>query len=283
MIITILIVFLSTAIIVSPVFFGPELLVDEESTAVDLAVSIAQILSALFVIAGTVIAVWQYYLSSQNSIIRFDTDSIQKAIDLSKYYKDEILHPYSMLKMVFIKAGITTILAKEKEKMKAFDEKELHEIFSDEELQNFKKRFSSVEYVQAIIQINQLYNLGLAICDQFRGRTVAEMSEQDRKAIASAFNARFTTSVMNNIEHFAMYFTHGVADESVVYQAISPTYLEMCRYYYYNIAVCSVKSGTKLYRNLQALYVLWNEKRKQTEEREREFSFSKGKVVNKRK
>lgn len=47
-----------------------------------------EITSYLFVNAGVIIAVWQYYLSSKSEIIRNETDKVNKAIELSGFYKD---------------------------------------------------------------------------------------------------------------------------------------------------------------------------------------------------
>ncbi len=279
-IITILIILLVVCIVFAPLLLKEIPFFDESVSKLNLILTVSQILSALFVIVGTVIAVWQYYLSSKSNIIKLDTDRVQKAIDLSRYYKDEILHPYSSLKYVYIKAGITNILAKEKTKMKEFDDYELHEIFADNELTKLKEKFNSIEYVRAIIELNQRYDFGMQLCKKFENEDDLEkITEEDKSNIIKCFNAKFCTPVMNNIEHFAMYFTHNVADESVIYQSLAPTYLEMCRFFYYNIAICSKSGQTKLYRNLKNLYEIWNKRTEEARRQIREHEVAEGTIV----
>ncbi len=49
-----------------------------------------QIISSIFVISGVVIAVWQYYLTSKSTKTEIEIQQVQRAIDLSEYYKDNI-------------------------------------------------------------------------------------------------------------------------------------------------------------------------------------------------
>lgn len=280
-IITALIIVLILLIIFSPLLLSNIPLVNSDASKIEIISFVAQILSAIFVIVGTLIAVWQYYLSSRSNIMKQETERVQKAIDLSKYYKDEILHYYSILKIVYVKAGIIDILAKEKAKMKEFDAYELEEIFSASELKNLREKFNSSEYAKSIIELNHRYNLGLSLCDKYANQEdLKQLTEPDKSDIIKSFNAKYCAIVMNNIEHFAMYFTHNVADESVIYQSIYPTYLEMCRCFYYNIAMCSKSGGPKFYRNLKSLYGIWNKKDEERRKEIRKHEVSEGTIIS---
>lgn len=280
-IITALIIVLILLIIFSPLLLSNIPLVNSDASKIEIISFVAQILSAIFVIVGTLIAVWQYYLSSRSNIMKQETERVQKAIDLSKYYKDEILHYYSILKIVYVKAGIIDILAKEKAKMKEFDAYELQEIFSASELNYLSEKFNSFEYAKAIIELNHCYNLGLSLCDKYQSlEDLKKITPSDKSNIIDCFNAKYCATVMNNIEHFAMYFTHNVADESVIYQSISPTYLEMCRYFYYNISMCSKIGGPKLYRNLKSLYGIWNKKDEDRRKEIQKHEVSEGTIIS---
>lgn len=279
-IITVAIIILVFAIVFSPLLIKEMSLINEDTSKMDIILNISQIISAIFVIVGTFIAVWQYYLSSKSNIIKLNTDRVQKAIDLSRYYKDEILYPYSMLKAVYVQAGITDILSKEKKKMKVFDDEEIHDIFSDKGVKEIERKLFSTEYATAIIELNQRYDFGLDICKEYEnGDKKKHLTPKDCIIIAGSFDSKYRIAVMNNLEHFAMYFTHNVADESVVYQSLSPTYLEMCRVLYYNIAHCSQTGQPKLYRNLQQLYEIWNNKAESSKKDIRKREVHTGTVV----
>lgn len=67
----------------------------------------SQIISSIFVIGGVVIAVWQYYLSSKSMKTDLEIQQVQRAIDLSEYYKNNILKHYPAIKYIFDETGIS--------------------------------------------------------------------------------------------------------------------------------------------------------------------------------
>ena len=50
-----------------------------------------QIISSIFVVGGVVVAVWQYSLSCQDTRTNLEITHVQRAIDLSDYYQDNLL------------------------------------------------------------------------------------------------------------------------------------------------------------------------------------------------
>jgi len=66
--------------------------------------------------------------------------------------------------------------------------------------------------------------------------------------------------ILNDMEYFAMNFTHGTADESVVYQSLHQTYLAFVQMFYFNIALNNMPNGKQFYTNVIALYKIWYEK-----------------------
>ncbi len=262
--------------------FGELPLYSKTATALELVLIVSQVLSCLFVIIGTVIAVWQYYLSSKSEMLNLEINRVQKAIDLSRYYKDEILMPFSAIKAIYINAGIVDVLAKEKNRMDNFDYEEMREIFSASEIAKLDALIQSKEFIDSMIRTNSVLDLRLEGC-----KTVEELDENgdskttlrvDTDKFLISFTSRYITHVMNNLEHFAMYFTHNVADESVVYQSLAPSYLEICRVLYYNISKCSKPGETKLYRNLQQLYKIWAEREKMNKQKLKEHDNTPGTI-----
>ena len=70
----------------------------------------SQIISSIFVSGGVLVAVWQYYLSSKKSENDLRIIQVQRAIDLSEYYKDNILTYLSAINYVFEISGVNKIL-----------------------------------------------------------------------------------------------------------------------------------------------------------------------------
>ena len=239
-------------------------------TGIEIVAYSAEIVSALYLILGTIIAVWQYYISSKKHLEKMQRDQIQKAIDLAGYYKDNILSNYATLKMVYKKSGLQDILDKINIKeIKSFDNLELTELLSEDDINDYKKLLNSEKFVKSVFEVYQLLGLDLKGC---RIKTEEVSTEDNHKKIsfevnpnqlANDFLKNCVSNVLNNAELFAMYFIHNIADESVIFQSIYPTYLELCNTLYYDIARCSVPGKARLYTNLTGLYNIWKEKAEQ--------------------
>lgn len=280
--VTMIIITVTILVIISPLFIKNIPIVDENTNKLEMAENIAQVLAALFVIIGTFIAVWQYYISSKSEIIKLETDKVQKAIELSGYYKDEVLYPYSIIRVIYEKAGIFDFLQQEKNKMNDFDVDEMREIFSQTSIKELEKKYSSKEFIDAMAELNEILNLHINGCTtesnvNIDGDRKTSITININKAL-NDFHVNYITKLLNNMEQFAMYFTHNVADESVVYQSLYPTYIEICRTLYYDISICSEPGAPKLYRNLQSLYKTWLEKSNLTKQYIRAQETQKGTI-----
>lgn len=242
---------------------------DEETEFSELLYYSSQIISAIFVISGTVIAVWQYYLSCVDSKRNIDVIRVQKAIDLSEYYKDNILVYMTPIKYIFENSGLSDIIyKKDTSKMKHFDEKELQTLFTDEDIKTLKEIQQSEKFFSVVIKANLIYNLGLNI-DLIKyyqnDETPRPLSAIDSEVL-STFLGKLITRTLNNMEYFSLHFTHNVADESVVYKSLHQTYVGLVQILYYNIAKKNPLSPRKYYTNIIELYEQWNTKAMNDEE-----------------
>lgn len=264
-----------TLVIVLPFIFCKGIpLFNSTSSKFECAELIAQIVAALFVAIGTFVAVFQYYFSSRAHIIQHETDKIDKAIKLAEYYKDEILNPYTVLKAVYEDVGITKVLRPKYNEFKSFDSLEMNELLGDNGIKEIERIKNSKEYYGKIATLNEM--MGFGINGSFSERTVdasglPQMSiKVDVEKIRFDFAINYTCRILNNMEIFAMYFSHNVADESVIYRSVYPTYIEICRVLYYDIAVCCKAGQPQLYRNVQWLYNEWTRKMIKEKEKRRE-------------
>ena len=119
-----------------------------------------EITSYLFVNAGVIIAVWQYYLSSKSEIIRNETDKVNKAIELSGFYKDNILSLFQPVRYVFDKIGAINIVKEiDKTQMQNFNTDELQKLLPAEKINIMKNMFTKAEFVESVLEANYIYGL----------------------------------------------------------------------------------------------------------------------------
>ena len=82
------------------------------------------------------------------------------------------------------------------------------------------------------------------------------------------FMNNIVMETLNNLEFFSMNFNYNIADESVVYQSLHKTFLEVVYLLYYNIAVNNEPGDKKLFTNIIELYNLWQKKSEETKNEE---------------
>ncbi len=239
-------------------------LIIQETSGIELTLYCSQIVSSVFVIAGTIVAVWQYYLSSSKRIREVEFSRVEKAIELSNYYKDNILSRYSFVKRVFEQCGITQMIEPKRKKieLREFDIYELNDIYNKDEIKKFRELPNNEKFVDAIIKLSSSHNIDIKgykkHIEKNKDSTepVVKLSVNPQEIINDFFKT-YIVQTLNNAEYFAMSFTHNTADESVIYQSIYPTFLEMCFVMYYYIAKDSDPAESKLYTNIAELYCIW--------------------------
>lgn len=239
----------------------------EQNVYVELLYYITQIISSIFVISGVVIAIWQYYLSCMDSNRNIDVICVQKAIDLSEYYKDNILAYIAAMEYIFDNSGISEIFSKiDKSNIEHFDQKELFIYIKDEDRDKLKKIQNTVKFSEVIANANAIYNLGLndeliKLCRKH------DCTKFEQKQI-STFLGKLITKILNNMEYFSMHFTHNVADETVVYKSLHQTYIKLVKMLYYHIAIKNpLSTTTKYFTNIIELYKIWNDRAINDEEK----------------
>lgn len=234
-----------------------------ESEYIEILYFVSQIVSVIFVISGVVIAIWQYYLSCVESKRNLDVICVQKAIDLSEYYKDNILSYIAPIRYILRKSGISDVISKiDKSHMLHFDEKELYSCLKQEDITKLKDIQKSERFFEIVIEANSIYNLGLnqKLISYYEDEEKIKQLSAEQQDILATFLGKLITKVLNNMEFFALHFTHKVADESVVYTSLHQTYIDIVQMLYYNIASKNPLSTVKFFTNVIELYEIWNSK-----------------------
>ena len=232
----------------------------------------SQIITSIFVISGVVIAVWQYYLSCKSAQTDLALQQVQRAINLSEYYKDNILDYIPAISYIFEEIGVAPILKKLKlTQLKNFDKNELEDLLSPNDIEILKSSQYSNKFFEAVVNANAIYNLNMKfltkkIKQQQDGKEIDAIAI-DNNSIAISFFSDLLNKILNNMEFFALHFSHNTADESVVYQSLHQSYFELIQLLYYYISVQNENPSYKFYTNVIELFHKWmNAKDKQKNE-----------------
>lgn len=240
-----------------------------------------QIVAAVAVISGVVIAVWQYYLSSKSTQRDLSIMQVQRAIDLSKFYKDSILSKFPAIRYVFDNCGALAILSKVKpQQFHAFDHQELVNLLGQDSIDKLEKIQDSKNFIKCVYEASEIFGLGFDYCKQTIMIEDPENHEKKQtimintQGLVIAFLSNLLSEMLNNMEFFAMHFHHGTADESVVYQSLHQSYLEIMELAYYYIAFGNKDTSSRLYTNVTWLFEVWYTRKNNSDKERAEKSRS---------
>lgn len=253
---TLLLVFIGITGIFMPRFF----INSGSNSTLEIIYYSSQIVSAIFVLVSVILAAWQYYLASSAELQNLQISQVQRAIDLSEFYKENVLKYYNAVYYVYRSVGVIEILDKiDQDKMKNFDVTEMHKLISSTDISNLKEMQYSDKFAVAVMEADSVFNLKL----HFRSRKVklkdeeGEYLEVERISLMSSFIMGIVNNMLNDLEFFAMHFTHKTADETVVFQSLHQTYIDIVKNMYYNIANANEPIDGKYYTNIIELYHIW--------------------------
>lgn len=237
---------------INDIFLNREVLED--------AYYITQILCAFVVMLGGIIGVWQYILAKQTEKNQYHNNRIQKAIDLSEYYKDNILCYITFIHAVYKEAGILDILNEVKQSdMQNFDVSELDKNFTTEQKKEIKKIIKSNKFVQIIVNNASIFSkepLYDKVLVEEEGKAV-QIVQINQSKVMNYFRNNIICETLNNLEYFSLYFNYGLADKITVYQSLHQTYIEMIQMLYYDISINNKQGEQKLYTNVIELFNDW--------------------------
>ena len=216
---------------------------------------IFQIITSFALIIGAIIGVWQYVLTSRSARAQIGNGRIQKAVDLAEYYKDNILPELEVFTYIFEKLEIKKIIDDIKpQDMKAFDSKELEDNLSKAKMDSIQKIITDPKTLEVLKEIKKIYGKDFEFLD------IVENSGEENLEILRRVMSKSINKVLNNMEFFAMHFTHKTADSSVVYQSLHQTYIRLVRLFYYDISVNNKLDGKQYFTNVTNLYKEWYNK-----------------------
>lgn len=211
----------------------------------------------------------------------------KKAIDLSAFYKDKILKPFQAIYYVYLNSGVLEILDKMKQDdMTVFDTVEMEQLLGKSNINKLKKIQYSEKFCKSVLEANNIYNLNLHIQQRKTEDTTTKnlKIEINVDSLLASFMSGIVINMLNDLEFFAMHFTHNSADESVVFQSLHQTYIQIVKNLYYNISKTNIAYEGKYYTNIIELYEIWYERSEGQKKQARNsprHNTSKGTTINK--
>lgn len=245
---------------------------------------IIQIISDIFVVLAGFVALWQYSYNKRKERDFRDKERVQLAVDIAKFYKENVLAHSRDLKAKLSQVGMLDIAESIKmEQIEHFDVHEIEQVYTGEQLEIIKKVREEYRIENQVNEKSVSYRpLGIKKNDEFEQPEVAVSVEQEIVKIGEEY-VRSMFEILNNLEIFAMYFVHETADETVVYQPLHMSYLEIVRMLYYDIAYANRNGARKYYINTIILFNKWK-KRAENKKNEEIFNMRSmaetGKILN---
>ena len=149
--------------------------------------------------------------------------------------------------------------------MQYFNKNEIKRVYSQEVIARVKAINSSEKLAKCILMAESIYQLNLRL-PHIAGRD--EDETENKRLVLNSFGSEVISKALNNLEYFAFNFTHNVADESVIYQSLAPTYIDLVELLYYLIAQANDPNvAVNYYTNVTELYSIW--KKRQSEQQEK--------------
>lgn len=195
----------------------------------------------------------------------------EKAIDLAEKYCKEIM-PYVNYFSYFqeyyedIKPYHKIISEKRFEGELTFSQDELYSLFDKEAVEKIEE-YSNPENMPTEIFLNarnisglRFYHIDGYITPEALERSLGEIEDIDLKLQFMYEFYHFRSTVLNNLESFAMYFNGDIANKDFVYQSLHQTFLGLITYFYFYICLRNDDPKDHYFVNLISLYNEWNKK-----------------------
>lgn len=209
-----------------------------------------------------------------------------KAVELACTYKDKILPNTSYLSTFMRITGVETLLGNlNQHNISSFTKDELLRLTNSGILDMVKsvkrntdnlpaplalrERCSSRVDIIARNQTNELYS---SLSSFLSSPPDKEQMDKALFILWSEFN-EIQIETLNSLEFFAMNFTSEVADETMVFQSLHQTYLNIVQLLYYQIAIRNTNVKDKYYTNIIALYHTWSARDLENENKANEAVF----------
>lgn len=164
-------------------------------------------------------------------------ESAEKAVEMAKYFMDEILPGLSLINKLCKDKKVDQLLSKYKfYEYDDFDSDELHSLFENDEIEKIIDVFRNTDIPNSLV------------CDE------------ENNAEKTVKLGLLSSILLNRLEYMCMYITSGVADDDYIYNSLHQMFLSSIQILYINIARQNVNEKDKYYTNIIEVYNKWKER-----------------------
>lgn len=260
-------------------------------------------LQIILTVGSLLLVAIQTYLLRKTYRYNCDWQEKEKAIELSAYYKDEILPSVEYIGFFLRETGIMECLRGiNQNNIDSFNQNELYRLTSRDIESQIDSKRENIQDLQKLINLRRDYNQITqkplhAINPQHIAAYAAEVRQEknsDGSAVVvpdSIKNALLSdlwfefdivvSNTLNSLEYFSMNFITGVADDSVVFQSLHQTFIVLVQMLYYYIAMQNTNEKDIYYTNIIGLYKRWVKKDYENEQAVQSAIPKTGKAVRK--
>lgn len=232
------------------------------------AAQIIQIIANVFVMLAGVIAIWQYSYDKKKQRHFRDKERVQRAIDIAIFYKENVLTNSRGMKDKLFELGTLDIVESiDMNKIEHFDIHEIETVYNQEQLKRIRIIREQYGIDSEVEKKSVSYRPSKGNASM---RDEVAVTTDNPKEEAGKDYVKLMIQILNDLEIFAMHFVHETADETVVYQPLHMSYLEIVRMLYYDIAYANRNGARKYYINTIILFNKW--KKRSEEKKKKEIS-----------
>jgi len=181
-----------------------------------------------------------------------DCGKIEKALEMAKYYEEEILTDLSLISAIINHyppiSALTNRVAIERAKLFNADESKL--FFSEGERNQLEAFFMRSDGVDIAV-IRPLFDL--------YGRPFSAAPVLDEVKVKFEMS-KLIIRFLNKLEYFSMAFHQKVADDDVVYQSLHQTFIKIMKLLYFPIAYHNTEAYDRMFTNAIILFNAWRER-----------------------
>ncbi len=220
-------------------------------------------LSYLAVILSAIFVGYQAKLFLKDYKRKNERAEFEMSYKMAGYYSNEILLQYAAARYVLqkINAFVDKDYNKKLCKFKAFTCVEAKELFSENVIEDFSKKYIEKLPEGELLKFFSLYNniAELELKKEW-DRILADADDPTRAAFYENKNdllQKNICTIFNKLEYFSMYFCSKLANPDNVYMSLHQTFIDFIMTGYLYIAKSNSMPGHEFYTHIITLYNRW--------------------------
>lgn len=164
-------------------------------------------------------------------------ESAERAIEMAKYFMDEILPGLSVINKVCQNKNVYSILTSHKfYEYDDFDSDELRNLFDSRDVEKITDVFKNTDISNRLTCENE-----------------SDKEEKIKLGLLASL-------LLNKMEYMCMYIASEIADDGYIYNSLHQMFLSSIQILYINIAIQNVNEKDKYYTNIIEVYNKWKER-----------------------